>query len=35
MPGSVAEGTYMDELYQFRELAYHVDGEGNLIVITP
>jgi len=35
MPGSVAEGTYMDDLYQFRELAYHVDGQGNLIVITP
>jgi hypothetical protein len=35
MPGSVGEGTYMDDLYQFRELAYHVDGAGNLIVITP
>lgn len=35
MPGSVMAGTIQDDLYQFRELAYHVDGEGNLIVITP
>jgi hypothetical protein len=35
MPGSVGEGMFTDDLYQFRELAYHVDGEGNLIVITP
>src|SRR5205814_801208 len=25
MPGGAGGGTYMDELYQFRELAYHVD----------
>lgn len=35
MAGSVVEGTCMDELYQFRELAYHVDGEGNLVVVAP
>jgi hypothetical protein len=34
LQGSVAEGSYMDDLFQFRELAYHVDGDGNLIVIA-
>jgi hypothetical protein len=35
IPGSVAQFTYMDDLYQFRELAYHVNADGDLTVITP
>lgn len=31
MPGSFIEGTANDELYQFRELVYHVDANDNLI----
>jgi hypothetical protein len=31
--GSGMEGSPMDELYQFRELAYHVDAQDHLITI--
>lgn len=31
--GSVAEGSCVDELYQFKELAYHVDAHDHLITI--
>lgn len=34
-PPSACENTPTDELYQFRELAYHVDGQGHLITVTP
>lgn len=32
--GSAAAGTAYDELYQFRELAYHVDADDDLITIA-
>jgi hypothetical protein len=32
LPGSGWAGTQMDELGQFRELAYHVDARDHLIV---
>jgi hypothetical protein len=35
LPGSVAEESYSDDLYQFRELVYHLDAQDNLIVVTP
>ena len=31
LPGSVFEASPNDELFQFRELAYHVDANDNLI----
>lgn len=34
-PPSACENTPTDELYQFRELTYHVDAQGHLITITP
>lgn len=35
LPGSVGEDSYADDLYQFRELVYHVDAQDNLIVVAP
>jgi hypothetical protein len=34
LPGSAWEGSQMDELAQFRELAYHVDAKDRLIVLS-
>jgi hypothetical protein len=34
-PGTVGEELASDDLYQFRELVYHVDAQGDLIVIAP
>lgn len=35
LPGSFGEESYQDDLYQFRELVYHVDAQDNLIVVAP
>ena len=34
MPGSGWEGSPQDEIWQLRDLAYHVDAKGNAIFIS-